>query len=222
MTTQQADLARIALRRLGLIGRSNERDRRPTQQELDRLINYFDNYEAITMPMSRIIKFAVATAMRQSEICNITWEDFDTRTRCVIVRDRKDPRHKDGNHQRVPIINLTGYDAWELLEEQRFHSPTRGRIFPYNSKSVGTAFRRACKTLKIEDLRFHDLRHDATSRLFEAGLSIEKVSLVTGHKDWKMLKRYTHLDPAVVFAQYHSQPAPSNIGRTTPPYLRPV
>lgn len=54
----------------------------------------------------------------------------------------------------------------------------------------------------IVDLRFHDFRHEATSRLFEAGLSIEKVALVTGHKDWKMLKRYTHLDPAVVFADY--------------------
>jgi integrase len=49
--------------------------------------------------------------------------------------------------------------------------------------------------LKIDDLHFHDLRHEATSRLFEAGLTIEKVALVTGHKDWKMLRRYTNLRP---------------------------
>ena len=49
--------------------------------------------------------------------------------------------------------------------------------------------------LKIEDLHFHDLRHEGTSRLFEAGFSIEQVALVTGHKDWKMLRRYTHLKP---------------------------
>ncbi|MBL4821255.1 MAG: tyrosine-type recombinase/integrase, partial [Gammaproteobacteria bacterium] len=49
--------------------------------------------------------------------------------------------------------------------------------------------------LDIEDLHFHDLRHEATSRLFEAGLTIERVALVTGHKDWKMLRRYTHLKP---------------------------
>ncbi len=48
---------------------------------------------------------------------------------------------------------------------------TRGRIFPYNGKSVGTAFRRQCRELKIEDLHFHDLRHEGTSRLFEAGVS---------------------------------------------------
>jgi integrase len=60
---------------------------------------------------------------------------------------------------------------------------------------VGTAFRRACKKLKIENLHFHDLRHEATSRLFKAGLAIEQVALVTGHRDWKMLKRYANLRP---------------------------
>jgi site-specific recombinase XerD len=49
--------------------------------------------------------------------------------------------------------------------------------------------------LGIEDLDFHDLRHEGTSRLLEAGFAIEQVSLVTGHKDWKMLRRYTHLKP---------------------------
>jgi len=202
ISTEQIDLGRIALRRLGLIGRSNQRDRRPTQHELDRLISYFENFSKTDIPIARIIKFAVATGMRQSEICRISWEDVDARTRCVIVRDRKDPRQKQGNDQRVPLINLTGYDAWNLLEEQRFHSSVGGRVFPYNSRTVGSIYRKGRNKLGILDLKFHDFRHEATSRLFEAGLSIEKVALVTGHKDWKMLKRYTHLDPAVVFAEY--------------------
>ncbi|WP_371398222.1 tyrosine-type recombinase/integrase [Fretibacter rubidus] len=130
ISTEQVDLARVALRRLGLIGRSNERDRRPTQSELDRLISYFENFAKTDMPIARIIKFAVATGMRQGEICRINWEDVDARTRCVVLRDRKDPRNKQGNDQRVPMINLTGYDAWALLEEQRFHSSVTGRIFP--------------------------------------------------------------------------------------------
>jgi len=202
ISTEQVDLARVALRRLGLIGRSNQRNRRPTQQELDRLISYFENFATTSLPIARIVKFAVATGMRQSEICRIEWSDVDARTRCVTVRDRKDPRHKQGNDQRVPMINLTGYDAWELLEEQRYASTVTGRIFPYNSRTVGTIYRRGRDKLGISDLKFHDFRHEATSRLFEAGLTIEKVALVTGHKDWKMLKRYTHLDPAVVFAEY--------------------
>jgi integrase len=71
----------------------------------------------------------------------------------------------------------------------------KGRVFPHHHKSAGTAFQRACKYLKIDDLHFYDLRHEATSRLFEAGLTIEKVALVTGHRDWKMLHRYTSLRP---------------------------
>jgi integrase len=62
---------------------------------------------------------------------------------------------------------------------------------------VGTAFRRSCKALDIDDLRFHDLRHEGTSRLFEAGFPIEKVAMVTGHKDWRMLRRYTNLKPSL-------------------------
>jgi site-specific recombinase XerD len=50
----------------------------------------------------------------------------------------------------------------------------------------------------IEDLRFHDLRHEAASRFFEKGLSIEEVALITGHQDWRSLKRYTHLSPVQV------------------------
>nr|WP_313633242.1 tyrosine-type recombinase/integrase [Brevundimonas naejangsanensis] len=69
------------------------------------------------------------------------------------------------------------------------------RIFPFNHRSAGTAFTRACKALGIADLHFHDLRYEGTSRLFEAGFQIQQVALVTGHKDWKMLRRYTHLRP---------------------------
>lgn len=115
--------------------------------------------------------------------------------RIVIVRDRKDPREKIGNDQKVPLLNATGYDAWQLLQQQRLASRVQDRIFPYNSRSVGTAFRRACQELGIEDLHFHDLRHEATSRLFEAGFAIQEVGLVTGHKDWKMLRRYANLRP---------------------------
>jgi hypothetical protein len=75
------------------------------------------------------------------------------------------------------------------------HHRGQGRIFPHHHESISTAFTRACVELKIDDLHFHDLRHEGTSRLFEAGLSIEKVALVTGHKDWRMLQRYTNLKP---------------------------
>lgn len=189
------NLARIALKRLGLIAKGRERDRRPTQGELDRLIEYFKSNPRQIIPMGRIVRFAVATAMRQEEICRLLWEDIDAENRTIAVRDRKDPRKKSGNDQRVPLLSATGINAWELLREQKPFVGRRSHVFPYSSKSVSAAFTRACRELQIKNLRFHDLRHEATTRLFEAGFRIEQIALVTGHKDWKMLKRYTNLRP---------------------------
>lgn len=200
VSSEEIDLARVALSRLGIVGRSNERNRRPTEDELEALFDYFDNWKRLTMPMTRIVKFAISSAMRQSEICNLNWKDLDKRRKTILIRDRKDPRNKDGNDQIVPLTDLSGYDAMALLAEQKeIAFSMKGRVFPYNSRSVGTAFRRACKACDIENLVFHDLRHEATSRFFEAGLTIERTSLITGHKDWKMLRRYTHLSPDMVF-----------------------
>ncbi|MGX1786977.1 site-specific integrase [Bosea sp. NPDC055332] len=198
-STEPLDLARIALKRLGLIGKGNERDRRPTQTEIDRITKALDENPRQKIPVGRIVRFAVATAMRQEEICRVEWRDFDPERRMLLIRDRKDPRKKNGNNQRIPLLEVSGYDACKIIEEQgRLSSSREGRIFPYNGRSVGTAFRRQCADLKIEDLHFHDLRHEGTSRLFEAGFTIEQVALVTGHKDWKMLRRYTHLKPEVL------------------------
>lgn len=195
VSTESVNLARIALARLDLVGKGDERDRRPTQGELDQLIAAFDSNPRQQIPLSRIIRFAVATAMRQDEICRVQWADVDHDNKMLLIRDRKDPRRKSGNNQRIPLLDVNGYDPLDILDEQRkFTSNNTGRIFPYNGRSVGTAFRRQCQDLKIMDLHFHDLRHEGTSRLFEAGFSIEQVALVTGHKDWKMLRRYTHVN----------------------------
>ena len=205
---EPVDLARIALKRLGLVGKGNERDRRPTDDELTKLIAHFDGNPRQIIPMGRIIKFAVATAMRQEEICRVTWSDLNTRTKMLTIRDRKDPREKKGNDQRIPLLDVSGFDALALIEEQRaIRGNEDDRIFPYHHKSAGTAFTRACHDLGIEDLHFHDLRHEGTSRLFEAGFAIEQVALVTGHKDWKMLRRYTHLKPESLHALAASRAA---------------
>ena len=201
VNVEPVDLARIALKRLELVGKGQERDRRPSQEELDALIAFFDGNLRQIAPVGRIIRFAVATAMRQEEICNVRWSDLDSGSRMLLIRDRKDPRHKSGNNQRIPLFAATGYDAWAIVEEQRAcRNNADERIFPFNGRSVGTAFRRGCVELNIEDLHFHDLRHEGTSRLFEAGFKIEQVALVTGHKDWKMLRRYTHLKPEALHA----------------------
>ena len=69
-----------------------------------------------------------------------------------------------------------------------------GEVFPgLTTEAVKRAFARATRRAEIEDLHFHDLRHEATTRLFELGLNIMEVATITGHKDLRMLRRYTHL-----------------------------
>jgi integrase len=185
ISTEQVALARIALKRLGLVGKGMERDRRPSVNEVEALIALFEANDRQIIPIGRIIKFAIATAMRLDEICRVEWADVNERTRMLLIRDRKDPRTKQGNDQRILLFGPSGYDGWSILAEQALYlGSAKGRIFPYNSRSVGTAFRRGCREIVIEDLHFHDLRHEGTSRLFEAGFAIEQVSLVTCHKDW--------------------------------------
>lgn len=184
------DLARDARRDLSarkVSTRSAERDREPTTAELEKLYAFWTANKRQTIPMATLCAFALATAMRQDEICTIRLEDVDAVKRTVIIRDRKDPRKKEGNNQTVPLLPA----AWALVEPILSVRQV-GRIFPYQASSVSTAFTRACSTLGIEDLRFHDLRHKATSDLFRMGLTIPQVAVLTGHKTWTQLKRYTH------------------------------
>jgi len=187
LPTDLALNARRDLTAKNLRTRSKERDREPTPAELEQLFAHWRNNGRQKIPMATLCVFAMATSMRQDEICSINIEDVNVDKRTVIIRDRKDPRNKEGNHQTVPLLPA----AWAVVEPIM---TTRrvGRVFPYQASSVSTAFTRACNKLGIEDLRFHDLRHKATSDLFRLGLTIPQVALLTGHKTWTQLKRYTH------------------------------
>lgn len=179
----------------GLTTRSRERDREPTDAELARLYAHWESNPAQRIPMALLCRFALASAMRLGEICRIQIEDVDHIGRTVVIRDRKDPREKIGNDQTVPLLPA----AWEIVAPL-LKGRTSGEIFPYRAESVSTAFTRACAALGIEDLHFHDLRHRATADLFRMGLDIPRVALMTGHKTWAQLRRYTNIKPADVHA----------------------
>ena len=102
------------------------------------------------------------------------------------------PDTKPGTARDVPLALA----ARKVLADWRQNSPARidGRVFGAPPASlIGRAFGRACVRAGIEGLRFHDLRHEATSRLFEKGLNPMEAAAITGHKTLAMLKRYTHL-----------------------------
>ena len=182
------DRARAYMEHIGLSTRSKERTRRPTKAELDNICTWFLVKVRQKVPMSDLIAFAVDTAMRLSEIINLKWADLNEADRTIVIRDRKHPRAKTGNDQEVPLLGK----SFEIITRQP-RTDSKGRIFPVTEGTVSSLFPRACKALGIEDLRFHDLRHEGVSRLFEQGYSIEQVALVSGHRDWKMLARYTQI-----------------------------
>lgn len=172
---------------LGVTAKAQKRDRRPSLGELDRLLGHFDAQIASrpkTMPMSLIVLFALFSSRRQAEITRLTWGDYDPGGKRILVRDMKHPGDKIGN------------DVWCDLPDPccaiiELMPRSQKEIFPFDSKSVGANFTRACKTLAIDDLCFHDLRHEASSRLAEMGLTVPQMAAVTGHRSWGSLQRYT-------------------------------
>ncbi|MEZ9231718.1 tyrosine-type recombinase/integrase [Vibrio amylolyticus] len=177
---------------MGLVKKSTRRSRRPTQEEIKLIhqaLSELEQSPKCCIPYSTIFEFSILTCMRIGEVCSIRWEDVNEIQRAVRVRDRKDPRKKEGNHQWVPLLG----DAWDILQRQPRDSEL---IFPYHSRSITAGFRRTRKELGIEDLRYHDLRREGASRLFEAGFTIEEVAQVTGHRSLNILWQvYTELYP---------------------------
>jgi len=182
------DAVRV-LKYLGVVASSQKRDVRPTMDQIDAIMALYHQrmQQRIDMaPMTHIVAFAIFSTRRQEEITRIRWSDFDEANGRVLVRDMKNPGEKKGNNiwcdlpaPAVDIIKAMPRVAAE--------------IFPFNGEAISASFTRICKALRIEDLHFHDLRHDGVSRLFEMDYSIPKVAAVSGHRSWASLNRYTHL-----------------------------
>ena len=142
-----------------------------------------------------IVRIALYTAMRKSEITSLTREQINLEKRTILLTDTK-----NNSVRTVPLTN----NAYQAIKEVLAHpirpidtnlifpgEPGRdGKRKPY---VINRVWPQAMKRAEIEGLRFHDLRHEATSRFVEAGLSDQEVASITGHKSMQMLRRYTHL-----------------------------
>lgn len=193
------------LRNTGAVGDAKKRKRRPTEEELEKLREFFLSRPRSQVPVWEIILFAIGTCMRLGEIVGpdgIVWEDVDEARRVVTIRGRKDPTDPDGFDQTIPL--LTGHavvlgqviDPLAIILRQQSAYRKTGRVFPHSLNSVSLPFTQACQKLGIDDLHFHDLRHDGISRMFvPGGYSIPEVAAVSGHKSWKNLQRYTQIRP---------------------------
>ncbi|MHB1494366.1 MAG: site-specific integrase [Acidithiobacillus sp.] len=162
----------------------DRRDRRLVGDEETRLLEWAEKAEQEdgSMPIAHIIRFALETGLRRKELTVMRWEHVNLK-RCVIDV----PGAKTGDRQ-VPLSSR----ALAVLNALPRHLD--GAVWgAVHKASISRAFARACHRAVIDDLRLHDLRHEATSRLFEKGFNPMEVSTITGHKTLQMLKRYTHL-----------------------------
>jgi integrase len=195
----------VEARNRKLIAKSKQRDRRVLTGEEEKLMEYFARQSNRSkIPMADIFQFALHTSRREEEITRLMRKDLDRENGVAWLDDVKHPRKKKGNRRKFRVLA----EAWEIMERQ---PESDERVFPYNPNTIGEMFRRACKVIGIKNLRFHDTRHEATSRLFERGYDIPEVAQFTLHESWATLKRYTHLKPEDVPEKTKRRTTPARI-----------
>ena len=154
------------------------RDRRLQPGELEKIL------ESLSEEMGQVVRFALETAMRRGEIAGMTWDMVDLKKRTVMLPDTK-----NGQKKIVPLSSV----ALTILKDRLSTRRIDEEVWNIGLDAISQNFANACQKAGISGLHFHDLRHEATSRLFENGFNPMEVSAITGHKTLQMLKRYTHL-----------------------------
>lgn len=157
------------------------RDRRLQDGEEGRLLAALDQCSGPWMAAAFCL--SIETALRRGELLKLRWGDIDLNKRGALIRDPK-----NGHNRAVPLSGV----AVRVL--QALPRDISGGVFPLSANALSLAWRRACQRAGVIGLRWHDLRHEAASRLTERGLSAVEVASITGHRDLKMLLRYSHMN----------------------------
>lgn len=202
--------ALIGLKKARIVTKSKERDRLVTSEELQVLTSHFyKGWKRIrnAIPMHLVLWLAIYTGRREGELCEMRLSDFDRKNNQWKIRDVKNPDGSKGNHKFAHLEPNALIIIDELLE------PTTRRqmlelgysdelLLPVNPQTISDYFRKACRFNCIEDLRFHDLRHEAATRYAEDGLTIPQLQTITLHSSWNSLKRYVNLKKRGVRLDY--------------------
>lgn len=135
-----------------------------------------------------LVIVAIETAMRLSELLNLQWENVNLSKRTIFLADTK-----NGTSRTIPLSST----AIEILSAMPKHITSKRLFYTWSQRpsAMNGAWKLAVRRAGIENLHFHDLRHEATSRLFEKGMNLLEISAITGHKSLSMLQRYTHIRP---------------------------
>lgn len=184
-------LYRIAVKRWGIAvenpvsgkiempSNGKPRDRRLNGNEAELLLKHLSG------EVRSVFEFAIETAMRRGELLSLEWKNIDLKNCTATLKDTK-----NGEVRAVPLSTT----AIRVLKGMQ-RGIGSGKVFTITYSQLRDAWEAARTAADIPDIRLHDLRHEAASRLFEKGLNVMEAASVTGHKTLGMLKRYTHLSP---------------------------
>ena len=175
------------VRRIRIASSDQRRERRLRDGELENLTMAAQHFRnRLILP---IVLFAVETGMRRGEILSLTWNDVEPKGRSVLLRQTKN------GHSRIIPLSTRALSILRRVER------ANERVFPMSANAFRLAWERLRARAGLFDLRFHDLRHEAISRFFEMGLSVPEVALISGHRDQRMLFRYTHPLRAIILTK---------------------
>lgn len=164
------------------------KDRILSEQEEDRLLEYVRSNKK-SQHLEAIIITALNTGMRKGEILNLKRSRVDFKSRYIIVEETK-----NGETRKIPMNK----QLTTILKNVKDKTRSSEYVFSVNGNPYGdikTGWWKALEEAKIENFRFHDLRHTFGSRLGMAGVDIKTIQELMGHKDIKMTMRYSHPTP---------------------------
>jgi len=174
---------------------SNSRNRRLRNDEFDRIVEQLKKSENKYAVYA--FELAIETGLRQGNLFDLRWEWVDFLARVIRLPASVLNVANKGVPAVLPLSKraLQCLNNLKPINEKSDSGCTTGLILDTTCNAVICVWKRVIARLEIEDLRWHDLRHEATSRFFEKGLHPMEVASITGHKSMQMLKRYTHLNP---------------------------
>lgn len=192
--------ARPLLMHMQLIGGGNRRTRRPTDDELQAVLAWVEaRGEKVAADAMRV---AAVTGLRRSElVTKLRWDRLDDGKRAALIVQRKHPRRHLARDEWVPMLG----DSWAIVQRQ---PRTAERVFPISPEKITDLFTAATRALSIANLRLHDLRHLASSRLQEMGFDDVERMAITGHRSVGMNARYTHPTPEHLHAKFEAAAKP--------------
>lgn len=190
------------LRKSRVISESEERDRLPTSKELQDLTTFgyidFHLHNHSSVPIHLIMWLDIYTGRRLGELSRLKLDNFDREHKKWYLEAVKHPTKK--NNDKWFVVSDQALEIIDLLlqPEIRQRMLKRGgdesMLIPCHENNIAKQWQKIKKQAGIDDLRFHDLRHEAATRLAEQGLTIPQIQQYTLHDDWNSLKRYVNLD----------------------------